>query len=193
MLTLKSDQYPIPIEFHHDLIFQSRTNTIQKTRSFQDSDTFENNVISLTKALSNELYHVAKELGDNFKIDKQLVDDIRSICELESKNINLSIRDLKVKTDINTSIASPNTVESIPWKQNGNSQYCKSFSLILNLESARLKSLEDPKTNTKAYDSFCLVPNFQYYRLARLYFIRVSIGFTNNQIIHVKLPVSIQK
>ena len=193
VLTIKSEKYPIPVEFHHDIIYQPSTNKVQQTSEFRDKDTFENNVVKPMQSLSNELYHVAKELGDNFKIEKQLVDDIKAICQLQSKNNNLWIQDAQVRTNTELVPLSSKTINSIPWKCEGNSQYSKKFNLVLNLESAVLKTLGNSKNVLKAYDSFCLVPNFQYCRMARLYFIRVSLGLSNNQIVHIKLPVSIHK
>jgi hypothetical protein len=193
VLTVKSDKYPIPVEFHHDIIYQPSRNKAQPTTAFRDTDTFENNVVKPMQSLSNDLYHIAKELGENFKMEKQLVDDIKAICQLQSKANNLWICDAKIKTDTETVALSPKAFNSIPWERKGNSQYSKRLNLVLNLESAVLKTLGSSKTLSKAYDSFCLVPNFQYCRMARLYFIRLSIGLSNNEIVHIKLPVSIQK
>ena len=192
VLTIKSENYSIPIEFHHDLIFQESTNTVQQTSSYQDSDTFEENIVVPMRILANELFQLSKELGDNFKIEKHLIDDMRSICELESKNHHLWIRDTKVKTETEITAISPKTVNSIPWKFDGK-QYSRNFNIILNLESAMLNTALHPKKKGEAYDRFCLVPNFQYCRIARMYFIRISIGLSNNQMIRFKIPVSILK
>jgi hypothetical protein len=192
VLTIKSENYPIPIEFHHDLIFQESTNTVQQTDCYQDSDTFEENVVVPIRLLANDLLHLSKELGDNFKIEKHLVDDMRSICELKSKNQHLWIRDTKLKTDTEISALSPKAVNSIPWTYN-RKQYSRNFNIILNLESTTLNTTLHPKKNSKSYDRFCLVPNFQYCRIARMYFIRISVGLSNNQIIRFKIPVSVQK
>ncbi|KAK6463006.1 Bul1 N terminus-domain-containing protein [Scheffersomyces coipomensis] len=197
VLSIKSDEHAIPIEFHHDLIFNKPGSQKNARAQFIDNDTFTNNVVTPMRVESTKLYHLLKTLGsDNFKVEKQLIDDIKSICQLQEKNINLEVIDTKI---INADDKLVTSCASIPWKQQLNQnqiEFKKSFKLNLNLESASLKAVDAKKYNPatyKSYDEFNLVPNFQSCNFARTYYIKVTLVLSNNDHIRVKIPVSIQK
>ncbi|KAK6205433.1 Bul1 N terminus-domain-containing protein [Scheffersomyces amazonensis] len=195
VLTIKSEKSAIPIEFNHDLIFNKTE--LNPKAPFIDEDTFTNNVIKPLQKSSTRLYNLIMTLGvDNFRIEKQLIDDIKAVCQLNEKYINLDIHDTKIIDRTNTkSPGKDNTNPSlISWKQDNDTSFSKSFTLKLNLETCRLKTPDSKKdVGVKAYDEFHLVPNFQYCYMARLYYIKVTLVLSNGDYVRVKIPVSIQK
>ncbi|EGW32392.1 uncharacterized protein SPAPADRAFT_61464 [Spathaspora passalidarum NRRL Y-27907] len=181
--TIRSRRLPIPIEFNHDLIYNKQ---IENNRGFKDEDTFQNNIIIPFQKLSTELYTLCKTLGaDNFKVEKRLVDDLKAICELEEKKLNLNVSDMKINNaKFNSKL--------IKWDIKDNTAKT-SINVGVNLESLVLKGFEGSPTLMKSYDRFNLVPDFQSCFMSRLYHIKVTILLSNNDYVRIKVPVRIQK
>lgn len=186
VLTIKADKYPIPVEFHHDLIFHPEN--ANSNTDFIDKDNFKTNVISEFQNYSNELNKIVGELGKNLRFERELLEDLKSLCQLQTKTHNLAVYDIKH----NNQPLSPNVFNNIPWTKDING-FVKKLDLSINLESAQLKTLDSKKTSFKYYDVFNLVPNFQYCRMGRLYHLKITFGLSNNQYVHIKVPVTIQK
>lgn len=185
VLTIKADKYPIPVEFHHDLIFHPEN--ANANTEYVDQDNFNNNVISEFQDFSTKLNKIIKDLGDNLRLERELFEDLKSISQLQTTSHNLTIHNVRHNQEQLT----PSLFNNIPWDKSLG-DYVKKLNLSVNLESAQLKSLEN-KISTKSYDAFNLVPDFQYCRMARLYYIKMTFGLNNNQYMHVKVPVTIQK
>ena len=89
--------------------------------------------------------------------------------------------------------AEPKSLLAIPWKLDSKiNGFKKSFDLEINLASASLKGVKEP-VGAKAYDKYCLVPNFQSCYMARMYQIKVMLVLTNNELVRIKIPVVVQK
>lgn len=194
-ITVQTEKYPIPFEFDHDAIYNSpqTPNTLEKM-SVIDTDNITNNIVKPIQEQSVELYNLIKTLGsDNFKVDLQLINDIKSLCQLREKSINLNVPDLKVVQNGKLVEAEPKSLLAIPWKLDSKiNGFKKSFDLEINLASASLKGVKEP-VGAKAYDKYCLVPNFQSCYMARMYQIKVMLVLTNNELVRIKIPVVVQK
>ncbi|RLV94492.1 Ubiquitin ligase-binding protein BUL1 [Spathaspora sp. JA1] len=182
--TVRSSRMPIPIEFNHDLIYNKQ---VDNNRGYKDEDTFQKNIIIPFQKLSSELYSLCKTLGaENFKLEKQLVDDVKSICELEEKKMNLCIPDTKYND--NTKFNS----KMIKWDVK-ESTATASINVGVNLESLVIKGFQGSHTLMKSYDRFNLVPDFQSCFMTRSYHIRITLLLSNNDHLRIKVPVRIQK
>ncbi|EMG49706.1 hypothetical protein G210_5465 [Candida maltosa Xu316] len=180
VLTVSSAKLPIPIEFNHDLVFNK-----QNTGSFIDSDNFETNIVKPFKKYSNELYQIYKTLGSsNFKIEKQLIEDLKALCELDHKCFNLVVQDVKVN-------GQSYKKDSLNWTVNKTSASA-SIKVGVNLESLLIKG-NTPNKSHKAYDMFTLVPDFQSCFMSRMYHIRLTVQLSNGSYSNIKIPVRIQK
>ncbi|KAK6455599.1 Bul1 N terminus-domain-containing protein [Scheffersomyces xylosifermentans] len=191
--TIQSEKYAIPIELHHNMIFNKPTTVPMQRLTFIDNDNITNNIVKPTQELSTKLYQIIKKLGvENFKIEKQMIDDIKGICQLKEKNINLQVNDVKIESEGQS--RDSKGIAGIPWARDlKTNAFTKKFNLKLNLESISLKGNEKAQNSSKAYDKFCLVPNFQSCYLARMYYLKVILVTSTNEHIKIKVPVVIQK
>lgn len=175
--TVKSDKKPIPIEFNHDMFFETNT-VLDKPFNLMYNyilNPFESNIVKPFKKKISKLQQLSRKLGNSFRMDAKLVSDAKSMCSLESKNIIL------VVDSVEASDASAHhkieAVSDIPWILKNESAkpitYKKSIVLNLDLTTSRVKS--DPMTNRKSYDNYCLVPSFQLCNMLRYYYLRVVI------------------
>ena len=181
VLTLRSEKYAIPIELNHDLIF-NKVNTGQ----FHDSDNVFNNIIIPFRKYSSEIYQIYKRLGaENFKLERQLVDDLKAICQLQHQQFNLVVSGLEIN-------GKPFCKDSINWNIEQDSAKA-SIKIGLNLEKLLLKGEINPTKLSKSYDRFTLVPDFQSCYMTRLYHIRLTVHLSNGTYSNIKVPVRIQK
>lgn len=150
--TMRSMGAPIALEFNHDLVYNKVPNNSKRE---VDLDTFSNNVVRPFQKQSTELYHLSQKLGlQNFRIEKQLVDDLKSICKIEEKSNNLVVDDILVdKAKYNYK------KNSIKWSS-VNGSATTSFSLNINLASLSLKGVPTSSCMGLSYDRFNLVPDF---------------------------------
>ncbi|KAI5961629.1 BUL1 [Candida pseudojiufengensis] len=184
--TLKSMSKPIALEFNHELIY----NKVQgNSKSFQDLDTFQHNIIKPLQDYSNKLYNLLKTLGtENFKIEKSLIDDIKSICQLDEKIMNLVCNDIKVDEQKYT----PKT--KLNWQRTQSQTLSTSFNLNINLHNLSLKGISTSKDlKLKSFNKFNLVPNFQNCFLIRFYHLKLSFELSNGDCIRIKIPITIEK
>ena len=180
-LTIKSEKLAIPIEFNHDLIFNK-----VNTGEFTDRDLFNTNITKQFRKYSNELYKIVQQLGtENFRIERQLVDDLKAMCNLEDRSLNMPVRDFKVN-------GIPFKKDSIRWEINQESANA-SINLGINLESMILKGEPNVNETSKSYDRFTLVPDFQSCFMSRMYYIRLTVHLSNGSFSNIKVPVRIQK
>ena len=91
VVTIKSPKYPIPIEFDHGMLYNNDTG-----QPF-DETLFKNNIVEPFKEYALELYQLSQELGEkNFNIERQLSEDIKSMCQLQCKISELHVANLKI-------------------------------------------------------------------------------------------------
>jgi hypothetical protein len=189
--TIKSPYFPIPIEFDHDFVFNQPPSDNTPPSYLADKDTLTNNIVIPMKTHATKLYHLMKSLGDeNFKLERQLIEDIKSLCQIEEKFNLMTIKDYSV----NGLAKKTPLPKDLLWTHDEKSNsYSQKISIELDLTSAELKQILVDKSNLLAYDKFCLVPNFQSCYMARMYFIRICLVLGGNETVFVKVPVEINK
>lgn len=191
VMTLQSPNRDIPIEINHEILFNNEFDGFISDL-FHDNDNFTYGVKNKFRKQATEMYQIFKVLGsENFKVEKSLIDDLKAVCEIEERYFNLKITDFQI--DGHSSIDSFAKSEWNYDKTRGS--YNKNFTLKINTESAVLKSLQNYKLpkSYKAYNLFCLVPSFQTCNLGRMYYYRVAITLSNNEIFQFKVPVAVVK
>lgn len=183
--TMRSMGAPIALEFNHDLVYNKVPNNSKRE---VDLDTFSNNVVRPFQKQSTELYHLSQKLGlQNFRIEKQLVDDLKSICKIEEKSNNLVVDDILVdKAKYNYK------KNSIKWSS-VNGFATTSFSLNINLASLSLKGVPTSSCMGLSYDRFNLVPDFQSCLMTRSYHLKLTFELSNGECARIKVPVVIEK
>ncbi|KAI5970855.1 BUL1 [Candida margitis] len=183
--TMRSMNAPIALEFNHDLVYNKYPNNSKRD---VDLDTFSNNVVRPFRNYSTELYHLTQRLGlQNFRIEKQLVDDLKSICKIEEKSNNLVIGDVLVDN------------EKFNYKKNGikwtmaNNAATSSINLNVNLGDLSLKGVPISTAMGPSYDRFNLVPDFQSCFMTRSYHLKLTFELSNGECARIKVPVIIEK
>lgn len=189
-LTLKSQKYDFPIDLNHDLLFKNTFNGFNEDL-FSDNDNFTSNLKTPFRDYAKQLFKLFQVLGtENFRVEKDLIDDLKAICETEEKYTNLKINDFTVDD------SSVEKFSEKKWiKEDSSNTYSKNFTLKVNVDSAQLKALHSRNNDSrtyKSYDDFCLVPSFQNCHLSRFYYFKIYIGL-NNDNFQFKVPVSIEK
>lgn len=215
ILSLKSEREPIALELKHDLIYtqkqyppRSDVNAVL-CESLSDPDTFILNIQKPFKKLSTQLYNYLKVLPpNNFRVEKDLVDDLKLMCYAQSKSIHLSVNDVTVSAAPATpgdkflplsahqsSSQSSKKIDQIPWEEaekDGLGQITtrKKFYLNVNLNSATLLGV---KSTGPVSDDYTMIPDFQSCQTARFYSLKLVFVTQDNHIISVKVPVHVVK
>lgn len=104
-------------------------------------------------------------------VDKELFADTESLANLRKKEFELKVQDVKMTPR--------NWVPS-------QDHYVQEFSVNMDLGSAALAH-----AGGKVYDDFNMIPSFQNCTMCRLYYVKLSLQFTNGTLVSVKLPMSI--
>ncbi|KAI3402994.2 hypothetical protein KGF56_004247 [Candida oxycetoniae] len=194
--TIKSMNKPIALELNHDLVYNKCQNNCKES---VDKDTFTNNIIRPFTEQAIEINHILKTLGvDKFKVEKQLIDDLKSICQLKEKTMNLMINELKVDGEIYNP-KNPN--HQLNWSVNENNAVASlnehnasaSLNLTVNLQRMSMKGIPLGVDKLKSYDLVNLVPNFQSCYIARFYHICLKFSLGNGVCARIKVPVVIDK
>lgn len=190
VVTYQLDKHPIPFEFHHDFVNnQVKNQKDERASAYTDIQELEQ-IVDDTKRLSTELYNVFKKLGrENFAVEKSLVDDLKGICNIQTKENHLSIPNFTLPLS-NGKQLTHRHINKLPWNKT-NEGWSKLILVDLDLDSMQLKGY--PYRLEKACDRFTLVPNFQLCYMGRMYYIRVLICLSTGQFIHLKLPVHVWK
>ncbi|RCK63363.1 Ubiquitin ligase-binding protein BUL2 [Candida viswanathii] len=179
-LTIKSPKYPIPLEFNHDLIYDDPHNT-------PTDDPLKHNFIKPFRSYSLELYELLGVLGkQNFRVEKQLVEDIKSIVQLLYKTTDLHVCNIKINGESFNK-------HTIRWSETDAGLMGASIVVGLNLESLSVKHLLSLPESLKAYNRFNFVPDFQTCYMSRLYHIRLNFILVNGDVAHIRVPANIQK
>ena len=118
-------------------------------------------------------------------MERQLVDDLKAICQLQHQQFNLVVSGLEIN-------GKPFCKDSINWNIEQDSAKA-SIKIGLNLEKLLLKGEINPTKLSKSYDRFTLVPDFQSCYMTRLYHIRLTVHLSNGTYSNIKVPVRIQK
>lgn len=192
VFTLKSEKRPIPLELHHGFLFK---NEIHDTKSFKLKDDYDHIVKKPMQQYSKELFNLIKDLGtDNFKVEKSLAEDLAAMASAESKYNNLSLRQTKIVT---SSGKVEETEKGIKMKLNKleDGTFSSAFTLLVDARKAQKKQFpqKDLPNDYKSFNEFCLVPSFQTCLFSRMYYLKIYIHMSNDEIVEFKLPVTIAK
>lgn len=218
--TLKSEKWPVPLEWKHDIVFSqqqypSHSDVHAAKFGSKDPDTFEANVKTPFREISSKLYKYLTTLpAENFRVSSSLTDDVKLICHLEDETVELSVNQFSISDESSSindkvihdkvfnfaqsSIEACKVIEQMEWrnlKQHGgdtSSTYQKQFEISLNLDTANVLGarLND---GFSTVDEITLVPGFQNCCMSRFYAIRLMLITVDDQIISVKVPLSVDR
>ncbi|CAK7909827.1 hypothetical protein CAAN1_13S01970 [[Candida] anglica] len=194
-LTIKSNGECIPVEFNHGMIFNNSHQQFKKL--IFETNYFEETVVKPMLQKAKEVQNLSSKLGSQlFRMDANLSRDLKNICRLKTKNMNLAVEDVKIRDNNSTASTSKNSASWIIKDKQTNSDapttYKMDLTAVCDLTTARVKSAESP-VNTKAYDNFNLVPDFQMCQMARFYYLKIFITLSKGEIILLNVPVEVQK
>ncbi|KAM9906837.1 hypothetical protein OXX79_001317 [Metschnikowia pulcherrima] len=191
VFTMKAGNHPVPIELTHDHLFRNQSCKLVDLKS---TDNFEYIVKRPMRRYASELYELVKELGcDQFKVEKSLLEDVCALAGVEEKTNNLILRESKLVDEKGTS----RSLES-SWPielESKNGVFSKDFTVVVDANKAQKKTLklEQLPSEYSSADEFCLVPSFQNCNIARMYYLRLIIGFSTGEKTELKLPLTIAK
>ncbi|CAH2353338.1 hypothetical protein CLIB1423_10S02718 [[Candida] railenensis] len=193
--TIKSDEFPLPFEINHDMLFENNklyTKTHKSAYEY-DTDYFDQMVVKPTKRKVSRLKTLAKELGpDVFRMEAKLASDIKSICNLKTKRIIMTIEQVTCDNG-----ASLDSVCKQPWaieekaKNITPTTYTKRLNLDIDLSQAKMKTGDSQHGHP--YDNFCLIPSFQMCYMARVYYLKIVITLSKGESLLVHIPVEVTK
>lgn len=173
-LTIKSDT-PIPLEFNHKMVYK---NSKPNESMFKSTDNFQNNIVNFFRQKFFKVKELSKSVNiENIKLEKSLLDEIKTLASLQEKTINLTIKDAQISQD-------GQLTKSIKWVRNSDSVVAK---LNVELDMAKL-SMKGVGPNSST--DFTLLPDFQGCYLGRMYFLKMYFEFQNYRAL-VHLPLSV--
>ena len=172
VVTMKSEDNPIPIELNHDLIFDNKN---------IDSRDDYNKVLlkEICRTKLSKLNSLSQDIDiEAINIRKDLVDHLQTLANIEVKHNNFKVNNIEIVQN-NQAI-------------NHCSDLKLSNSLCLTLRPNIYDlSMRVPDRNN--IEPWSLVPSFQHCHLLRIYYLDVYIHFANDQLVRFKIPVSIVK
>lgn len=172
VVTMKSEDNPIPIELNHDLIFDNKN---------IDSRDDYNKVLlkEICRTKLSKLNSLSQDIDiEAINIRKDLVDHLQTLANIEVKHNNFKVNNIEIVQN-NQAI-------------NHCSDLRLSNSLCLTLRPNIYDlSMRVPDRNN--IEPWSLVPSFQHCHLLRIYYLDVYIHFANDQLVRFKIPVSIVK
>lgn len=191
VVTMRSGKEPIPLEFTYDHLFK---NTSTKIKDFKLTDNFETIVKGPMLAKSKELIETARKVGvSRLQLERSLLRDVCALASIDVKTNNLLLRGSKIIDSAGKEHEAEKFASmSLGSKSEG---YSKKLTLVMDATKAQKKGgdLRQILTDYNSFDEFCLVPSFQHCKLARMYYLRLFIGFSTLDVIELKLPVTIAK
>ncbi|KAK6201686.1 ubiquitination pathway protein [Scheffersomyces amazonensis] len=181
-LTIKSKHLPIPLVFHSDMLFNNKMN---------ESDNFD--LISLRKfqKYAIELSKLLKIHGEDLQIEKDLVYDLKSLANLATKYDTLKLK--SVTYSLPDSPINHNSFSSIPW-QHENMASTSSESHFRLFKKFNLKiDIADALLPGSATNEFCLIPDFQFCSMARIYYFKITLRNSSGEKLCMKVPMVLQR
>lgn len=186
-LTVKSKNLPIPLVFHHGMAFQNKN---------KPADNFDNHTIKTFQKYAHELSKIIKETdAESLDIDRDLLRDVKCLSNLTAKYDNFKVSNIKINKRDGTERHS--LLSSVPWEtehmrtENSSGsreeqvKYSKKFDIVLDTTSTIFSHVHS--------NEFCLIPDFQFCYLARLYYFKINVKCPNGEKLSVCLPLNIQK
>lgn len=186
-LTIKSRSIPIPVVFHPDMLFENKSRGI---------DNFDMVTIKKFQKYAGELSKLMKEVGpESLELDRDIFLDIKSLANLASKYDHLKIPNCSVSKPHSHDCVSH--LNQLDWetesiKTTGHNgaieeqlKFSKKFDLHVDIKDAVL--------NGPTPHDFCLVPDFQYCLMSRLYYLKVDLKCPNGDKVTIKIPLVLQR
>lgn len=193
-LTLRSQKYPIPLEFSYDMCFKDQEIYDKK----ENPENFDSIIIKQFQSYLLQLKSLLTTLGSSvFKVETQLMKDIKSLATLSTKYINLQIPKYQLVMKTPKSHSSHNSVTTIPWEQvksthDDYSLYSKNFDLHIDLRDCQVKGPNSHPPPGTSLDHLTLVPTFQTCFMSRLYYLKISIKISTGELLTVNAPMHIE-
>lgn len=191
VFTVKSDSRPIPIELNHDFLF---LNESQLQKDVRIDENFTTLVKKPMQKHARAIHTLTQELGErNFRIEKDLCDDLCALANVDEKYNNLVLHDTKVIQHQGKKTSASQGLSDI-WDKQDNT-FTKEFSVEVDITKAQKKSpgASPVKQGYKSYNEMCLVPSFQTCMISRLYYLQLLIFLSNGKYVVIKMPLSIAK
>lgn len=191
VFTVKSDRRPIPFELNHDFLFLNES--ILQTDVRIDKD-FTALVKNPMKKHARTIHDLIQKLGvNNFRIEKDLCDDLSALANMDEKYNNLVLHNTKIIPNLGKETSAGQCISGD--KDQNDGSYTTSFSVEVDITKAQKKSPRAPalKPDYKSYNEMCLVPSFQTCMISRMYYVQMIIFLSNEKYVVVKVPVSIAK
>ncbi|EEQ40352.1 Bul1 N terminus family protein [Clavispora lusitaniae] len=202
VLTIRSKKHYIPVELNHDMCFPDHiVDDIESKKPSEEPETFDTIVVKPFHDHYTRLVSLMKKIGfDNeaFRVETSLFKDIKSMAMLQTKNINLLFPSVEIESTSEKSLGSHKNPATVPWTVSHSSTnpnykiHTKRMAITVDLATCRLKGSSEHGSAKNAYDSFCLVPEFQLCLVARLYYFRITIKHKNGATQTVHVPLSIE-
>lgn len=198
VLTIRSRKNMIPIEFNHEMCFDDHVVDDVSSKKVGEEANFDSIVVKPFHDYLYKLSTIMKKVGfDNeaFRVETQFFKDIKSMAMLQTKYINLSIPDVKLERSSESGIGYYKNLGAVPWEESQSSVnpnykiFTKKVNLHVDLDNCHLKGGSLGKKS--AFDTICLVPDFQTCFLGRLYYMRIGVTHKNGvtQVVHVPVTV----
>lgn len=201
VLTVRSKKHLIPVELNHEMCFRDHVvDDLELKRAPEEPENFDSIVIKPFHESYMRLVSLMKNIGfdnDAFRVETLFFKDIKSLATLQTKYINLQIPKVDIESCTETSEGLHKSPSTIPWTgsySTSNPNYkilTKNMKITVDLGNCRLKGAEGG-SNKYAFDSFCLVPEFQLCLMARFYYFKINVKHKNGATQTVHVPVSIE-
>lgn len=189
--TIHAGKRPIPVELTPRLMFRNPSREVLLHAS---TDNFENIVSGPMRQYAKDLAQLATSvLPDEYRPRRGLVEDVLALAAVKVKCNNLVLRGLKA-----VMAGSSVDLESrpvMPLQSGADGTHNLLFKLMLDATKAQRKTAKVAPLapGYSAVDEFCLVPSFQSCYLSRMYFLRLYISFSTDQLVELKVPLTIVK
>ncbi|GEQ67058.1 hypothetical protein JCM33374_g721 [Metschnikowia sp. JCM 33374] len=173
--TVRSKKYPIPIEISQEMKFRNIPGK---------NDSVENYVVAPFKTYLEEMSKFIGAYGTHqLGISKQLLVDVKSLANLESKTTSLKVDNITVHTKGGLG----------QWKESTNNNKAeKSIQIDVDIQSLFIKDSKRTIDDT-LNGALALVPSFQSCIMCRYYYLLVEIKLGNGDIMPVKIPFRVSK
>lgn len=200
VLTVRSKKHLIPVELNHEMCFRSHVvDDPELKRGPEEPENFDSIVVKPFHDQYMRLVSLMKKIGfdnDAFRVETLFFKDIKSLATLQTKYINLQIPTYDLQSSSKTSEGSHKNPSTIPWTASNSTSnpnykiFTKNMKLTVDLANCRLKGGDSG--TSYAFDSFCLVPEFQICLMARFYYFKIIVKHKNGTTQTVHVPVSIE-
>lgn len=175
-------KHPIPMELHHELVYG-----LHESNSVRDVDELQC-LVAECKDLCGQVVEILKKVPD-LSIEKRLCEDLKGICSIQLKESVLVVTDVTLAATESKPVTL-RSVNSIPWVAE-NCELKKFMVLDINFDSMEPKCAGVDLR--PVWDRKLLMPLFHLCYMGRMYFLRVLMGLTSGEFIHLKMPVHISK